>query len=129
MFSPGNPETDRASGRAVTGLTPLARAELVARLAEIIPAAVRRNALAESERVTYRGGRAAALEQLAAIDPVAYARSRNHVAGAVTGLSPWIRHGVLSLAEVRDAALTRVTRADDAEKLVSELGWRDYWRQ
>jgi deoxyribodipyrimidine photo-lyase len=75
------------------------------------------------------GGSHAAFERLAAIDPVAYARSRNHVAGAVTGLSPWIRHGVLGLAEVRDAALARVGTAEQAEKLISELGWRDYWRQ
>jgi deoxyribodipyrimidine photo-lyase len=75
------------------------------------------------------GGRAAALERLAAIDPAAYARTRNHVDGAVTQLSPWLRHGVLSLAEVRDAALARVERPEDAAKLISELGWRDYWQQ
>jgi deoxyribodipyrimidine photo-lyase len=75
------------------------------------------------------GGSRAASERLAAIDPVAYARSRNHVAGAVTGLSPWIRHGVLGLTEVRDAALARVATAEQAEKLISELGWRDYWQQ
>jgi len=77
----------------------------------------------------HRGGRRAALARLATIDPLTYARSRNHVSGAVTSLSPWIRHGVLSLAEVRDAALAVVDRPEDAAKLVSELGWRDYWRQ
>jgi deoxyribodipyrimidine photo-lyase len=75
----------------------------------------------------WRGGRRAALEQLAALDPAGYARTRNHVDGAVSRLSPWIRHGVLSLAEVRDVALNRAGPA--AEKFVSELGWRDYWRQ
>ena len=75
------------------------------------------------------GGRAAALTRLAAIDPAAYARTRNHVAGSVTRLSPWLRHGVLSLAEVRDAALARAQRPEDAAKLISELGWRDYWQQ
>lgn len=79
--------------------------------------------------LAFRGGRAAALDALAVIDPVAYARTRNHVAGAVTRLSPWIRHGVLGLAEVRDAALARVDRPANAEKLVSELAWRDYWRR
>jgi len=77
----------------------------------------------------HRGGRRAALARLETIDPLTYARSRNHVSGAVTSLSPWIRHGVLSLAEVRDAALAVVDRPEDAAKLVSELGWRDYWRQ
>ena len=75
------------------------------------------------------GGTAAAAARLAAIDPAAYGRSRNFLDGAVTGLSPWIRHGVLSLAEVRDHALARVAHPEDAEKLVSELGWRDYWRR
>ena len=83
-------------------------------------------AIAES---SFRGGREAAVEQLQAIDPIAYGRSRNHVGGAVTRLSPWLRHGVLSLAEVRDAALARVRERSQAEKLVSELGWRDYWQR
>ena len=30
---------------------------------------------------------------------------------------------------VRDAAVARVARLEQAEKLISELGWRDYWRQ
>ena len=79
--------------------------------------------------IDWKGGRAAALERLTAIDPVDYARTRNHVGGAVTRLSPWLRHGVLSLAEVRDAALAHVKRPADAAKLISELGWRDYWQQ
>ena len=83
-------------------------------------------AIAESP---FRGGRQSALERLGAIDPVAYGRSRNHVDGAVTRLSPWLRHGVLSLAEVRDAALARVHDRSQAEKLVSELGWRDFWQR
>ena len=62
-----------------------------------------------------------------AIDPAAYARTRNHVGGVVTRLSPWLRHGVLSLDEVRDAALARAQRPEDAATLISELGWRDYW--
>jgi deoxyribodipyrimidine photo-lyase len=76
-----------------------------------------------------RGGRRAALEALRQIDPVAYARSRNFLGGAVTRLSPYLRHGVLTLAEVRDAALRRVRRPEEAEKFISELGWRDYWQR
>jgi len=76
-------------------------------------------------RMAIRGGRQAALERLGAIDPVAYATTRNHVGGNVTKLSPWIRHGVLSLAEVRDAALARARLPEDATKLVSEHGSRD----
>jgi deoxyribodipyrimidine photo-lyase len=102
---------------------------LAAALAEIFPEAVCGAGRMHAAAPAARGGRAAALARLAAIDPAAYERTRNHVSGAVTMLSPWIRHGVLSLAEVRDAALARVPRADQAAKLVSELGWRDYWRQ
>jgi len=55
-----------------------------------------------------RGGRREAERLLGEIDPQAYGASRNHLAGDVTGLSPYIRHGVLSLAEVRDAVLAEV---------------------
>jgi len=63
------------------------------------------------------------------VDAVAYARSRNFEDGAVTRLSPYLRHGVLTLAEVRDFALGQVRRAEDADKFVQELGWRDYWQR
>jgi deoxyribodipyrimidine photo-lyase len=75
-----------------------------------------------------RGGRKAAEAGLNRIDPgPRYAKTRNHLDGAVTRLSPYIRHGVLSLAEVRDHALRQVKRDADAEKFVNELAWRDYW--
>ena len=49
--------------------------------------------------------------------------------GAVTGLSPYIRHGVLSLAEVRDAVFQVIRRREDGSKLINELGWRDFWQR
>jgi deoxyribodipyrimidine photo-lyase len=113
-----------------------------------------------------RGGRRAAEERLAAIDPARYGASRNHLDGAVTRLSPWIRHGVLTLAEVREAVFARLRQGAPqaplvqgdlfgaaavrdgggvggaaatagwspaqrraGEKLISELGWRDYWQR
>jgi len=75
------------------------------------------------------GGRAAAETALAAIDPRAYAASRNHLDGAVTRLSPYIRHGILSLDEVRNAALAAVDDPKQAEKFIQELAWRDYWQR
>ncbi len=75
------------------------------------------------------GGRRAALERLHSIDPVAYARSRNHLKGRVSVLSPYLRHGVLTLSEVRDYALSRVNVPEQAEKFINELGWRDYWQR
>jgi deoxyribodipyrimidine photo-lyase len=110
-------------------LVHLGRHDLAAGLAAAFPECVVPDTDDRAISALPRGGREAALEALATIDPVAYARSRNHVDGAVTGLSPWIRHGVVSPAEVRDAALARVARPEEAEKLVSELAWRDYWRR
>ena len=109
----------------------------------------------------HRGGRRAAEEHLAAMDPARYGASRNHLDGAVTRLSPWIRHGVLTLAEVRQAVFARLEALAEpggvvqtnlftstsggspsggsrlwseaqrraGEKLISELGWRDYWQR
>lgn len=114
---------------SLTHLLARPRCTLAVELARIAPDAAAgpgRGTVPDGPRV---GGRAAAVRRLAAMDPLAYGHTRNHVSGAVTGLSPWIRHGVLSLAEIRDAALARVSHPEQATKLISELGWRDYWRQ
>lgn len=74
------------------------------------------------------GGRDAALEALAGIEPVDYGRDRSYLDGHVSRLSPYIRHGVLTLAEVRDTALTHApdTAPSRVWKYVNELSWRDY---
>jgi deoxyribodipyrimidine photo-lyase len=80
-----------------------------------------------------RGGRKAALAAVAQIKPESYARSRNYLDGDVTRLSAYLRHGVLTLAEVRDEVLRRVSTPEagpaEAGKLINELGWRDYWQR
>ena len=101
------------------------RDELIAYLRREFPQAAARS----GEVSAIRGGRQEAEARLHRIDPRRYAATRNYLKGAVTHLSPYIRYGVLSLAEVRDAALSRVRRPADAAKLVSELGWRDYWQR
>ncbi|MEL7239991.1 MAG: hypothetical protein AAGK78_14135, partial [Planctomycetota bacterium] len=75
------------------------------------------------------GGRAAAENALADIQPAAYGKTRNHLDGDVTRLSPYIRHRVLPLTEVRDAALTKVAKAYHAETLVRELAWHDFFQR
>jgi deoxyribodipyrimidine photo-lyase len=70
---------------------------------------------------------AAARARVAAVRPAAYARTRNALDGAITGLSPYITHGLVSLTEV----LTSVTarhELDVQHKLVYELGWRAFFR-
>ena len=74
-----------------------------------------------------RGGRRAAEERLAAASPQSYAKTRNRLGGAVTVLSPYIRHGVMGAREVRDSVLERAGWA--GEKLVQEVGWHDYFQR
>lgn len=73
-----------------------------------------------------KGGQGGAASRLGGIDPLAYAKTRNFLDGAVTQLSPFITHGVLSLSEVRDAV---IESGSDVEKMVQQLAWRDYWQR
>lgn len=103
----------------------------------------------------FHGGRRAAAQRLAAMDPARYGATRNHLEGGVTRMSPYIRHGVLSLTEVREAVFARLRQLESpavtvqgelfggegeradwsvaqrraGEKLICELGWRDYWQR
>lgn len=76
----------------------------------------------------FRGGHAQAEGQLATLDPPKYGSSRNHLEGAVTRLSPYIRHGVISLNRVRDHAL-EIASAKESEKFIQQLAWREYWQR
>ena len=70
--------------------------------------------------------RRAALARLDAIQPRAYAATRNHLGGAVTRLSPYLTHGVITLREVGQTLAGR-HHLPVGHKLVSELGWRAYF--
>lgn len=68
----------------------------------------------------------AAAARLGAVQPSAYARSRNALDGAVTGLSPYFTHGLLDLP----AALATVQAQyplGPQDKLVMEFGWREFF--
>jgi deoxyribodipyrimidine photo-lyase len=69
---------------------------------------------------------AAAHARLAAVRPHDYARTRNHLHGAVTRLSPYITHGLLTLPQVLRTVRQR-HRIDAQHKFVYELGWREYF--
>ncbi|BEV09386.1 FAD-binding domain-containing protein [Methylophilus sp. DW102] len=75
----------------------------------------------------WQGGRVAALQRLSAIDAEAYGHSRNHLQGAVTRLSPYLRHGCLSLQEA--VTVVRQSVGNRGIKLIAELSYRDYFRQ
>lgn len=70
--------------------------------------------------------RAAALDRLAAVRPAEYARTRNHLRGAVSRLSPYITHGLLTLPEVYRAVDDR-HRIGAQHKFSYELGWREFF--
>ncbi len=75
------------------------------------------------------GGRKEALKRLAKTSTgKSYEKTRNYLDGTVTRLSPYIRYGVLSLAEVRDEALSLASHPLDVEKFINELGVRHYWQ-
>jgi deoxyribodipyrimidine photo-lyase len=79
--------------------------------------------------------RTAALEKLARFVPKSardYAAQRNYDRGPdahdnVSTLSPYIRHRVLTEAEVLEAVLGRYALGS-AEKFVQEVFWRTYWK-
>ena len=73
---------------------------------------------------------AAARARIAAVRPAAYARTRNAIDGAVSGLSPYITHGLVSLAEVLAGVVSQQApqTLSVQHKWVFELGWREYFR-
>lgn len=84
---------------------------------------------AEGERSYIQGGREKALSKLSNIDPVTYGKSRNYGDGKITRLSPYIHHGILSLNEVRNHALTKCQDPAEITKFIQELAWRDFWQR
>lgn len=76
---------------------------------------------------TFPPTRHAALARVHAVRPNEYARSRNAIGGAVSGLSPYITHGLVSLPEVLGDVVVRHP-LDAQHKFVYELGWREYFR-
>ena len=62
------------------------------------------------------------------INPIAYGKTRNYLNGAVTRLSPYISRGVIQLSQVKESVLQNYTRFQ-AEKLLQELAWREYWQR
>ena len=79
--------------------------------------------------------RTAALEKLSAFVPKAardYTAQRNYDRGpgyhdAVSTLSPYLRHRLITEAEVLEAVLGRYSLSS-AEKFVQEVFWRTYWK-
>lgn len=69
------------------------------------------------------------LQKLSLVNPVAYARTRNFIDGAVTGLSPYLSRGVISCRRVMEEIFSSGYDRQQAEKLIQELAWREYWQR
>lgn len=98
------------------------RDELIEYVQSLVPCA-------EGEPSYIEGGRHIAEIKLQNIDPIAYARTRNFGDGKISRLSPYIHHGVLSLNEVRNHALTTCKQPEQISKFIQELAWRDFWQR
>jgi deoxyribodipyrimidine photo-lyase len=102
------------------------REALIAHVKQLAPWAAEDSAALPS---AIQGGRQKAQAKLASIDAIAYARTRNFCDGHVTRLSPYIHHGILSLNEVRNYALTKCSQPVQITKFIQELAWRDFWQR
>ena len=75
---------------------------------------------------SFRGGRQQALAKLSKVNGGAYGKTRNFLNGEVTHLSPYLRHGCITVKEAATAVHKRFGLR--AQKLLYELAWREYWR-
>ncbi len=75
---------------------------------------------------SFKGGRQEALIKLAKIDAIQYGKTRNFLNGHVTQLSPYLRHGCITLKETVE--YVQQHDGKNAENLLFEFGWREYWR-
>lgn len=125
-YAVGHARGVKVSGRVLNVLAEpgIDTEHLVARLSDRFPDA----ALRDPSIAPTPGTRAEAERRLAELDPRAYCKTRNALDGAVSRLSPFIRHGVVTLAEARARALAKAPRSA-AYKFVQELAWRDYYRR
>ena len=76
------------------------------------------------------GGRTEALRKLHAYDPSSYSRTRNYTNGAVSQLSPYLRHGMLSAVEVKDYLRSKFSNDPSRlEEFLRQLAWRDFFEK
>jgi deoxyribodipyrimidine photo-lyase len=68
----------------------------------------------------------AAMQRISSISPNQYARSRNTLDGAVTGLSPYLTHGIISLPQVAQQIAQKHNLGYE-DKLIFEFGWREFF--
>ncbi len=76
-------------------------------------------------RDDFVGGRREALKRLETIDAKRYNANRNFLNGSVSQLSPYLRHGCISMKEVYDFIMQKF--GDEGQRFITQLAWRDFW--
>jgi deoxyribodipyrimidine photo-lyase len=67
-------------------------------------------------------------ERISRIDPRVYDKTRNHLHGAVTWLSPFICHGIIDTTTLSESLLKRYA-AKNCYRFLFELAWREYFHR
>jgi deoxyribodipyrimidine photo-lyase len=101
---------------------PQDRQERLQYIRRMFPQAKGRNLTAD-----WAGGRVYALDKLADVDAVTYAKNRNFINGSVSKLSPYIRHGCITVKEIAASVTERF--GEQAEKYIEELTYYEFWRE
>lgn len=68
------------------------------------------------------------LQRISRIDPQAYDRTRNHLSGKVSWLSPFLTHGITNTREIADKLLERQP-PENCYRFLYELGWREFFHR
>ncbi|MGC8750518.1 FAD-binding domain-containing protein [Hydrotalea sp.] len=68
-------------------------------------------------------------KKVTAINPIAYASTRNYLNGNVTYLSPYISRGVISTQFILQQLIKSNYSFQQCKVLLQELAWRDYYQQ
>jgi deoxyribodipyrimidine photo-lyase len=69
------------------------------------------------------------MKKIESINPLEYGKTRNHMNGAVTYLSPYISRGVISTKQILEIILDKGYTTGQVEKFIQELAWREYFQR
>ena len=69
------------------------------------------------------------IKKIESINPLEYSKTRNHINGAVTYLSPYISRGVISSKQILEIILDKGFSGKQVEKFIQELAWREYFQR
>jgi deoxyribodipyrimidine photo-lyase len=91
---------------------------------------LRNGLVGDPDQSSLLGGRSEALRRLQSFDPTPYGRTRNFIDSPVSRFSPYLRHGMISLVEVREHLKARFPNdAAHLDEFLRQLAWRDFFEK